>query len=189
MPVFTPGRHPAYEPIGRLRANPLKSAKKSGFTDLNLTAMVDMFTVIVIFLLQSFSGEGEVSVHKNLTLPPSEQAQPLSARGPVVVVMRGEVLLDGEVIASLEEEEEQPGIPALTEKLVAVREQNDAIEVELRRIDPTRPVKAFEGHLIVQADEETDFKLVRRAVYSANEAGWVHLQFAVTKPAVAPAAG
>ena len=100
MPVFTPGRHPAYEPIGRLRANPLNGGKKSGFSELNLTAMVDMFSDIVIFLLQSFSGEGEVSVHKNLTLPPSEQATPLSARGPVVVVMRGEVLLDGEVIAT-----------------------------------------------------------------------------------------
>lgn len=182
MPVFTPGRHPAYEPIGRLRANPLKSGKKSGFVELNLTAMVDMFTVIVIFLLQSFSGEGEVTIHKNLTLPESVQAAGLSERGPVVVVMRGEVLLDGEVIASLEEEEDQPGIPALTEKLVAIREANDEIEKELRLIDPTRPVKPFEGHLIVQADHKTDFKLVRRAIYSANEAGWIHLQFAVMRP-------
>jgi hypothetical protein len=88
MPVFTPGRHPAYEPIGRLRANPLKSGKKSGFTELNLTAMVDMFTVIVIFLLQSFSGEGEVSVHKNLVLPDSEKPAAVRAR-LIIVVMRG----------------------------------------------------------------------------------------------------
>ena len=33
----------------------------------------------------------------------------------------------------------------------------------------------------MQADEGTDFKLVRRAIYSANEAGWIHLQFVVTK--------
>ncbi|MEQ1564534.1 MAG: biopolymer transporter ExbD [Myxococcota bacterium] len=182
MPVFTPGRHPAYEPIGRLRGNPLSHGKKSGFIELNLTAMVDMFTVIVIFLLQSFSGEGEVSVHKNLTLPDSEKAKPLSERGPIVVVMRGEVLLDGEVVASLEDDQAaEPGIPALTEKLVAVKSANDKIEEELRRRDPTRPVKPFDGNLIVQADEETDFKLVRRAIFSANEAGWVHLQFAVQK--------
>jgi biopolymer transport protein ExbD len=182
MPVFTPGRHPAYEPIGRLRGNPLKSGKKSGMTELNLTAMVDMFTVIVIFLLQSFSGEGEVSVHKNLTLPTSEKAKPLSARGPIVVVMRGEVLLDGNRIASLEDEQSnEPGIPALTDKLQQVKAANDKIEAELRRRDPSRPVKPFDGNLIVQADEETDFQLVRRAIFSANEAGWVHLQFAVTK--------
>jgi len=181
MPVFTPGRHPAYEPIGRLRSNPLKGGKKSGFVELNLTAMVDMFTVIVIFLLQSFSGEGEVSISKNLTLPESVQAAPLKARGPILVVAQGEVILDGEVIATIDDTEELNGIPALTEKLVAVRKANDALEEELRSLDPTRPVKAFEGHLIVQADEGTDFKLVRRAIYSANEAGWIHLQFVVTK--------
>jgi biopolymer transport protein ExbD len=182
MPVFTPGRHPAYEPIGRLRSSPFSGGKKSGFMELNLTAMVDMFTVIVIFLLQTFSGEGEVSVHKNLTLPDSEKAKPLSERGPIIVVMRGEVLLDGDVIASLDDESSnEPGIPPLTERLVAVKEANDKIEQELRRRDPSRPVKPFDGNLIVQADEETDFKLVRRAIFSANEAGWVHLQFAVTK--------
>src|SRR5688572_12881108 len=132
MPVFTPGRHPAYEPIGRLRSSPFSGGKKSGFTELNLTAMVDMFTVIVIFLLQTFSGEGEVSVHKNLTLPDSEQAKPLSERGPIIVVMRNEVLLDGDVIATLEDEQSnEPGITALTERLQAVKAQNDKIEEEL----------------------------------------------------------
>lgn len=182
MPVFTPGRHPAYEPIGRLRSNPLSGGKKSGFTELNLTAMVDMFTVIVIFLLQSFSGEGEVQVHKNLTLPDSEQADPLAERGPIVVVMHGEVLLDGDVVATLDDESaDEPGISALTEKLVKIREANATIEEELRRRDPSREVKPFDGNLIVQADEETDFKLVRRAIFSANEAGWTHLQFSVSK--------
>ena len=183
MPVFTPGRHPAYAPIGALRSNPLKAGKKTGFTELNLTAMVDMFTVIVIFLLQSFSGEGEVSVHKNLTLPDSQQAKPLSERGPIIVVMGGEVLIDGEIIASLanEDEADEPGIPDLTDRLVKIREQNEAVETELRRRDPSRPVMPFDGNLIVQADEETDFKLVRRAIFSANQAGWVHLQFSVRK--------
>jgi biopolymer transport protein ExbD len=192
MPVFTPGRHPAYEPIGRLRANPLSGGKKSGFIELNLTAMVDMFTVIVIFLLQSFSGEGEVSVHKNLVLPDSEAAAPLSARGPIVVVMRGEVLLDGEVIASIEDETDEPGIPPLTERLREIKAANEKIAKDLEMRDPTHAQKPFDGHLIVQADEETDFKLVRRAIFSANEAGWVHLQFAVSKilaGGAAPAAG
>jgi hypothetical protein len=144
--------------------------------------MVDMFTVIVIFLLQTFSGEGEVSVHKNLTLPDSAMAKPLSERGPIVVVMRGEVLLDGDIIATLDDEQaDDPGIQLLTERLTAIREQNNKIEEELRRRDPSRPIKPFDGNLIVQADNETDFKLVRRSIFSANQAGWTHLQFSVRK--------
>lgn len=181
MAIHTPGRHPAYEPIGRLRSSPFGGGKKSGFTELNLTAMVDMFTVIVIFLLQSFSSEGEISVQKNLTLPDSEAAKPLPERGPVVVVMAGEVHLDGDIVATVDDDSNEPGIQPLTERLVKLKESFDKIEEELRKLDPNRPVKPFEGHMIIQADNATDFKLVRRAVFSANQAGWVHIQFAVKK--------
>lgn len=183
MAIHLPGRHAAYEPIGRLRANPFKSGKKSGFVELNLTAMVDMFTVIVIFLIQSFSGEGEISVQKNLVLPDSEKAVPLSERGPVVVIVKNELMLDGVKLASLDDEAaaNDPGIPALEERLRAIKEQKDALEAELRRRDPTRAEKGFDGHLIFQADEGTDFALVRRAIFTANQAGWTHLQFAVRK--------
>lgn len=188
MAIHLPGRHSAYEPIGRLRANPFKSGKKNGFVELNLTAMVDMFTVIVIFLIQSFSGEGELSVQKNLVLPTTEKAVPLSERGPVVVIVKNELLLDGVKLATLgDEDAAEPGIPALEEKLRAIKEQKMGLEAELRRRDPTRAEKGFDGHLIFQADEETDFALVRKAIFAANQAQWTHLQFAVKRSA--PTAG
>lgn len=188
MAIHTPGRHPAFPPIGILRKG--HAGKKGGFIELNLTAMVDMFTVIVIFLLQSFSGEGEISIQKDLKMPTADAAVPLSQRGPVIVVMRGELLLDGEVLASLDKDDDaEPGIPALTEKLTKIKEANDKTEAELRRRDPTRPEKPFDGHLIVQADLKTDFKLVRKAIFSSNAAGWVHIQFAVVGGALKPAEG
>ncbi len=188
MAIHTPGRHPAFPPIGILRKG-LSGGKKSGFTDLNLTAMVDMFTVIVIFLLQSFSGEGEISIQKDLKMPSADAAAPLSQRGPVIVVLRGELLLDGEVLASLDKDDDaEPGIPALTEKLTKIKEAADKTETELRRRDPSRPEKPFDGHLIVQADLRTDFKLVRKAIFSSNAAGWVHIQFAVVGTGGGPAA-
>lgn len=179
MGIHTPGRHPAFPPIGKLRQGH-GGGKKGGFVELNLTAMVDMFTVIVIFLLQSFSGEGEISIQKDLTLPVADAAVPMSQRGPVVVVMRGELMLDGEVLATLDKDDDaEPGIPALTEKLTKMKEAQEKTEAELRRRDPSREAKPFDGHLIVQSDLETDFKLVRKAIYSSNAAGWVHIQFAV----------
>ncbi len=184
MAIHAPGRHPAYEPIGRLRSSPFGGGKKSGFIELNLTAMVDMFTVIVIFLIQSFSGEGEISMQKNLILPDAHKAEPLSERGPVVVVMKNELLLDGVKLTALDaDDDSDPGIPLLTERLKAIKDSKDQLEAELRRRDPSRPEKPFDGHLIVQADEETDFKLVRKSIFSANAAGWVHLQFLVMRVA------
>jgi biopolymer transport protein ExbD len=173
MAVVTPGRHPAFAPIGRLRKGMFKGGKKSMMMPLNLTAMVDMFTVIVIFLLQSFSASGEIMfIQKEIKLPTALQAQPLNDRGPVVTLFKNTVLIEGEQLASLEElDENEPGIPALAERLGRIREN----EEKLIGRDPSKP---FDGHLIVQADISTDFELVRKAIFSVNEAGWTHLQFA-----------
>jgi len=177
MAIVLPGRHPAFHPIGRLRKSPFKAGKKGMMMPLNLTAMVDMFTVIVIFLLQSFSASGEIMfIQKDIKLPTAEEAQPLEERGPVVTLYNNQVLIEGETIATLDDlDDTEPNIPKLTERLQKIREN----EEKLVGRDPTKP---YEGHFILQADKATDFKLVRKTIFSVNEAGWTHLQF-VTLPA------
>jgi biopolymer transport protein ExbD len=181
MAIVLPGRHPAFHPIGRLRKNPFKAGKKSMMMPLNLTAMVDMFTVIVIFLLQSFSASGELMfIQKDIKLPEAVAAEPLEDRGPVITLFENEVLIEGEKLAALDElDDAEPGIPALAERLQKIRER----EENLVGRDPTKP---YEGHCIIQSDKATDFKLVRKSIFAINEAGWTHLQF-VAMPAPKPA--
>lgn len=195
--VGLPGRHPAFHPIGRLRKNPFKGGKKGLAAPLNLTAMVDMFTVIVIFLLQSFSASGEIMfIQKGIKLPTASQAQPLEDRGPVVTLFCGEkagdiedapcenmVLIEGEKLASLDSvDDAEPGIPALSERLTKIRER----EEKMIGRDPTKP---FEQHAIVQSDRRIDFKLVRKTVFSVNQAGWTHLNFTTMEEMKKPAEG
>ncbi len=192
--VSIPGRHPAFHPIGRLRKNPFKGGKKNMSAPLNLTAMVDMFTVIVIFLLQSFSASGEIMfIQKGIKLPTATQAQPLEERGPVVTLFCGDkadpnapcdnvVLIEGEKLAKLDElDDAEPGIPNLADRLKKIREN----EERLVGRDPTKP---FEQHAIVQSDKRIDFKLVRKTIFSVNEAGWTHLNFAAMPDASVSAA-
>jgi len=183
MAVHKPGRHPAFEPIGRLRGSPFHGGKKSMMMPLNLTAMIDMFTVIVIYLLQSFSASGELMlIQKNIKLPEATQSEPLNERGPVITLFQNTVLVEGEQLAVLSDlEENDPGIPPLQTRLHEIRDK----EASLTPQDPNKP---YEGHIIIQADAGTDFQLVRKTIFSVNDAGWTHLQFAVLGKA-APAAG
>jgi biopolymer transport protein ExbD len=41
--------------------------------------------------------------------------------------------------------------------------------------------KPYEGIVTVQADVTTDFKVIRRVLFSANDAGWAKIKF-VTLP-------
>lgn len=175
MPVSVPKRRNAFVPIGKLRGGTYGSHGKHGMmANLNLTPMVDMFTVIVIFLIQLFSATGDVLFsQKGLTLPPAKAAELLEDRGPVITLFQGKVLIEGREIAKADDlDEAEPGIPALTEQLTGIRERDE----KLFGRDPSKP---FDGKIIIQADKETDFHLVRRTIYAGNTAGWAYFNFTV----------
>jgi len=181
MSVIAPGRRPAYAPIGRLRSSPLSGGKKSGFVSLNLTPMVDMFTILVVFLIQLFKASGEVELSSKIEVPRTLASQPLEGETGTVVQVSNEILLLDSKPFSTEEmgSELDVPIPGMVARLTKIREQNEKIFGR----DPTKP---YDGILIVQADIKTDFRLIRRIVASSNEAGWAKFKF-VTQPAAKPA--
>ncbi len=186
MPVLTPERRPAYPPIGRLRTSPLSGGKKSGFVSLNLTAMVDMFTILVIFLVQIFKATGEVELSERIKVPTSMAGEPLEDQTAVIQVAEASdapgqfaiLLLDNQRIPAEEMGDplvDQAGgpIPGLSKKLEEARLFREKIEGR----DQTQ---AFQGSLVIQADIGTDFRLVRRVIGSANEGGWAKIKFVTT---------
>ena len=55
-----------------------RSRKVPRSSDLNITSMMDMFTIILVFLLKSFSAEGSILTNAdNLVLPNSESRRSL----------------------------------------------------------------------------------------------------------------
>jgi biopolymer transport protein ExbD len=194
MPVVVPGRRPAFEPIGRLRSSPLSGGKKSIFVSLNLTAMVDMFTILVIFLIQLFTSAGDVTLDKNVRVPRSEAGELLEDPGTVVLFREsddkpgefGLLLVDGQEVdpsAMGDALTAQAGgsIPGVVKILADQREFREKTEGRDQSA-------SYQGVLLVQADIGTDFRLVRRVLASANEAGWAKIKF-VTLPQKSKDAG
>lgn len=175
MPVVSPGRRPAYPPIGRLRTSPLSGGKKSGFASLNLTAMVDMFTILVIFLIQLFTAD-QVSLNDKIKTPTVVSGAPLQDPGTVIMMDNdGLLLIDNQAIPESEMGDElaaQAGasIPGLVKLLTTQREFREKIEGRDQS-------QSYQGLLIIQADVKTDFRLIRRVIGSANEAGWAKFKF------------
>jgi biopolymer transport protein ExbD len=170
--IVTPGRRPAFAPMSRLRSSPLSGGKKNMFASLNLTAMVDMFTILVIFLIQLFTASGEVTLNDRIKVPHSVNGTPLEEPGTVVMLNNeGMMVLDNIAITEAEMGSElDVSIPGMVKKLTEMREFREKIEGR----DPTQP---YQGILIIQADVKTDFRVVRRVLTSANEAGWAKIKF------------
>src|SRR6516225_12370317 len=93
--------------------------KKMIQADLLITPMVDMFVIIVLFLIANFSATGEVlMMSKDISLPEAKNVQDIQS-APVVTVSKTEVLLSGKLIGRVEDfvREDYLNIPALEEQL------------------------------------------------------------------------
>src|SRR3954470_17401936 len=73
--------------------------RRSVYAGLFLTSMVDMFAILVIFLLQSFSSEGDLIIlPPGLELPKAKNVGTLERAGSLVIA-RDKITFEGKLIA------------------------------------------------------------------------------------------
>lgn len=173
--IVKPGKRPGKRlNKSRVFGPKFMKGKKSGMADLNLTPMVDMFTMLVIYLIQQFAATGEILyMQKDIKLPTAahtEQIEPV----PVVQVSSALIALQGERIADMDDlsRDEYLNIPALEEKL---RDQKKRYEF-VHQGDG----EGFKGDVNIQADRQVPFKVIKRVMYSCAAAGYGSINFAVS---------
>lgn len=175
MPIVTPGKRPAKRfEKSRILGGKFSRGKKATNADLNVVPMVDMMTMLVIFLLQQFSSTGEVLyMQKDIKLPDAHHGQIIEI-APVVAISGAEVVVTGVKVADVADLDKDSGylnIPALEERL---REEKKRWEV----IHQGDPDKRWDGLVNVQADKAVPFRIVKRVMYSAGVAGFFNVNFA-----------
>ena len=98
MAIQKPGERHRYHNILSKR-----KAKRGVTAVLSLTAMVDMFTVLVIFLLQNYNATGEILyIPKEVVLPKASSVKELKP-AHIVTVSNKEIFLDKVVVATFDE--------------------------------------------------------------------------------------
>ncbi len=79
-----------------------RAARSFNPPKLNITSMMDMFTIILIFLLFSFSSKPEITgLEKNMELPESTAKTDLQETVKLVL-SRSTLKMDDEIIAEIE---------------------------------------------------------------------------------------
>jgi biopolymer transport protein ExbD len=187
MPIVTPGKRPG----ARLMKSKVFgkkggfSKKKGGYANLNLTPMVDMFTIIVIYLLQNFSTDGDILfMSKDIQLPSITSKLALE-RAPVVSVSADSISVDGARVVDVIDltRDDTWNVPALEESM---REKRRNIEQSAQMFNG----KPFTGVVNMQADKGVEFKILKKVMFACNQAGFFNINFAgmtVTAPSAAPA--
>jgi biopolymer transport protein ExbD len=147
-----------------------KSRRRALIAGLTLTSMVDMFSLLVIFLLQTFSTSPElVMVTKGVTLPAAISARELED-SPVLAISSEEVYLDQKLIGATQALLLDP--TPLMNKLQELREQwqrvhpnqkfNGVISLQADRNLPSTMVSQFMGLLPTQTYSTVQLAVISR---------------------------
>jgi biopolymer transport protein ExbD len=176
MPIVQPGKRPAKRFLhSKVFGAHAKKGRKSTNAELNVVSMVDIMTMLVIFLLQQFSATGEVLfMQKDIKLPDARHGQMIEVQ-PVVAISASHIVVTGQKVADVPalEKDGELNIPALEERLRDEKKRWDFIHQN----DPDRE-KNWKGEINIQADVKVPFRLVKRVMFSAAQAGYATINFA-----------
>lgn len=140
---------------------------------LNLTSMMDMFTIILLFLLKTFSTEGQL-IHpsESLQLPKSTvERSPEVALD--VVVSREHILVNEKPVVTMDEVRRQSGflIPKLQRELKYYAE-------EARKMEQNFGVK-FSGKVTIQGDKRLPYRDLVKVMYTCGHADYPNMRLVV----------
>jgi biopolymer transport protein ExbD len=133
---------------------------------LTLTSMVDMFSLLVIFLLQTFSTSPELMVTKGVTLPAAISARELED-SPILALTTDEVYVDQKLIGKVSTLLNDPA--PLMGVLQNLREQ----------WQKSHPSQKFNGIISLQADRDVPSTTVSMFLGMLPTATYSTVQLAV----------
>ena len=142
---------------------------------LNLTSMMDVFTILLFFLM-FHSGTSELLQEpKSVSLPDSVvESKPRET--VVIVVGRDEVTVQGEVVARVADIQAMPGqeIAPISERLAALRQ--NVIGISTQAVAESQEVT-------VLADKSVPFNVVKTIMSTCTGQGYSRISLAVIQKA------
>lgn len=137
--------------------------------ELHLTSMIDMFTILLVFLLKSYSVEySNILVSKDLRLPIStETRNPQNILN--LIVTSKEIIVDSNLVTTLNNSKLNPR--DMSRDGMVIQSLYNALK-ERRLLQDESIQEFFKGKIILQADRMLDYELLHKVIYTAGEAGY-----------------
>ena len=187
MPIHVPGL--------RARRGQKGATKRSAVAVLQLTAMVDMFTVMVVFLLQNYATTNQIlPMPEAVDLPAATSVKELKPSTVILVSEKGITFNETKVaefsdVKNQEDWQIQALMEAIQKSIQEGEMKKASMAQKLReavaKAKPGEPLPKPEvdefRKITVQADRKVDFLTVKKVMYTATEAGIQEINFAVLK--------
>lgn len=148
---------------------------------IQITSMVDMFVILLVFLLKSYSTSPvNLTASKDLTLPASTSSKDPTDVLKLVVSKVGIFVDDKKVVDFKNGDLDIKDVEASdTQFIRALYTELDAQASKAKNIAAVNDTLQFDGKVIMQADRNMPYELLRKVMYTSMMAGYADLKLAV----------
>ena len=153
----------AQSPVGRLRRRRVKTGRRA---QLNLVALMDVFTILVFFFLVHSSDVAQPA-DKHLVSLPESVAQQAPRDSAVVTITKDMLLFRGTPVTSVEAALNSP------------RNEIAQLRTALRRDQDASAADASAREVTIMGDKSIPFRLLKKVMMTCTRAGYGRISLAV----------
>lgn len=176
MAIYVPGKRSRN---GRRIGN----TKRNVVAALQLTAMVDMFTVLVVFLLQNYASTNQIlPIVEQIELPQASSVKELKP-SLVVALSTKDLSFNEKKIITFQEVQKIDYMSVISPLLEVVQTTIEKVKKDNGLDDGKKTEEEVAPYyrVTLQVDKEVDFLSVKKVLYTLTEAGVQSVNFAVVK--------
>jgi len=168
--------------VKRLVRRKLKHIHPHEETSLNIYPMMDMMTILLVFMVQQFAtSSANIIQSDELQIPYSTKKSEASESLPVQI-SQSEIVVDGTHVLALRNGQVDPsqkqggGTGFLITPLLSVMDKH---RKRLKLIGAQNTQRAFKGEIALIADKRTPYRTLTEVIYTVGQAEFKNLHFVI----------
>jgi len=156
-----------------------RKIKKQEEAGLIITSLIDVFVIVLVFLMRSVDSEGNLMTSaENLVLPMSQRSKTPTEVSLTIIGDQKNITVDDVMLIETDKVRKQDSllVKPVLDVLVKKREEE-------RKAEVLGLIKEATGKVVVQFDKNIPYDIVTKVMATCGYAGYNNIKFAVTKPA------
>ena len=158
------------KPLTPLERRKERKSRDHNQVDMNLVSLIDVFTLLIFFLMSNTGAVETLASPRAVKLPESH-SQKAPKETVLVVVTANEILVSSKVVATVAD--------ALKVDGDIVEPVKAALEVEASREVIRKENEADSKRVTIMGDKDIPYRLLKKVMVSAARAGYSDVSFAV----------
>ncbi|MBI4510085.1 MAG: biopolymer transporter ExbD [Deltaproteobacteria bacterium] len=150
---------------------------------LNLTAMMDMMSILLVFMIKSMTSSTSTLNIRDITLPPSTTRMTPPEEAVSVVIAKSAILAEGEPVVAVKNGDVDPSEKTQGSFGIEIGKLTTILAKHHTRIKKIAAVRGEEPahELTIMADKETPYRLLVSVIYSAGQSEFQNYRMIVLR--------